>query len=124
MGKIRSQNLRRCRTRSSAQSERHIASAAAKIKHASRGTFENCIKLAGSAPPPQTVDVTRENVIQKIVARRNRSEHLADSLRRRLAVLGTGGRCPNPSLLHFWIHIRLCLWRARRPRPAVREGPG
>jgi hypothetical protein len=76
--KIRAENLGRLRAAAAAQRERHVSGAATKIKHASFGTPQNGIEGPRRAPPPQAVNVERENMIQQIVARRNRSEHLPD----------------------------------------------
>ena len=69
------------------------------------GTLQNGIELARSAPPPQPVNVERKHVIQQIVARRNRGEHLADGLRRRLAVARTGGSRAYDPLIYLLIHM-------------------
>jgi hypothetical protein len=89
--KIRAENLRRCGARSAAQGERHVSGAAAKIEHASVGTLQNGVEFTRRAPPPQPIDVERENVIEQVVTRRNRSKHFPDGARGRFAVLGACG---------------------------------
>src|SRR3979411_3353290 len=91
MREIRTQNRRSSGASAPTQSASHVSGAAAKIQHASIGTPQNGIELARGAPPPQPVNVERENVIQQVVARRDRRKHFPDGLRRRLAISRTGG---------------------------------
>src|ERR1700681_447651 len=105
MRKIRTENLRSSGASAPPQSESHVSGAATKIQHASIGTLQNGIELARGAPPPQPVNVERKNVIQQVVARRNRGEHLADGRRRRLAIACTCGSRAYDSLIHFLSHM-------------------
>ncbi len=102
--KIGAKYLRRSRARAPAQRESHVSRTATKIQHACLGTLQNGLELPCRAPPPQAVNVERKNMIQQVVARRNRGEHFSDSTRGRLAVLGTSGsRTHNPRIC-FLIH--------------------
>src|ERR1700716_3523675 len=107
MREIRTQNRRSSGASAPTQSESHVSGAAAKIQHASIGTPQNGIELARGAPPPQPVNVERENVIQQVVARRDRRKHFPDGLRRRLAISRTGGSGAHDSLVYFFLFIFL-----------------
>ena len=63
------------------QRECHVAGAAAQIEHLRVGTPQHFGEHARGAVPPHPIDVHREHVIQQIVARRDRGEHLAHRIR-------------------------------------------
>ena len=69
------------------------------------GRFRMCVELSRRAPPPQAVDVERENVIQQVVARRNRGKHLAHRLRGRLAIARSGRRRADDPLFDLLSHV-------------------
>jgi hypothetical protein len=63
------------------QGERHISGAAAEIENASVRPSQCCREDPRGATPPNAVHIERKNVVQKIVARSDRGEHLANSSR-------------------------------------------
>ncbi len=62
-------------------------------------------------------------MIQQIVARRNRGEHLPDCLGRRLAVPGTCGSCSYDPLICLFIHLTVAVGRPRRSYCWTGEAP-
>src|ERR1035437_136532 len=62
----------------------HVPGPAAEVEHLRTRTVQHLAEGAGSAVPPDPVDIHREHVVQQIVARRDRREHIAHRC---------GGRC-------------------------------
>src|SRR6266568_5577211 len=60
------------------KSKCHVASAAAQIHHTGVRPGEDMSEGPGGSPPPQTVDIEREEMIEKVVTRCDGAEHLAD----------------------------------------------
>src|SRR5664279_5763755 len=55
----------------------HVPGPAAEVEHLRTWTLQHLAEDAGSAVPPDPVDVHREHMVQQIVARRDRREHIA-----------------------------------------------
>src|SRR5581483_10571400 len=55
----------------------HVPSAAAEVQHTHTLSIEKMRKSSCGASPPQTIDVEREQMVQQVIAWRNRGEHLA-----------------------------------------------
>src|ERR1700733_5736065 len=61
------------------QSESHVSGATAEIEHTRVWPLQNGRKVARRLPPPPTVHVEREHMIEQIVSWRNGSEHFPHS---------------------------------------------
>lgn len=72
----------------SKKSEGHVAGPAAEVEDGGIGTREDMGETACGAPPPESVDVEGKDVIEEIVARRDRAEHVAHSKRCGFLVVG------------------------------------
>src|ERR1022692_3705991 len=66
------------------QRKGHVAGPAAQVEHLRVRALQHLVEEAGSAVPPYPVDVHREHVVQQVIARRDRREHIAHRC---------GGRC-------------------------------
>ena len=77
------------------KSKCHVAGAAAQIQHTGVRPGENVSEGPGGSPPPQAVDIEREEMIEKIVTRRDGAEHLADSAGRCISICGAFRRGAN-----------------------------
>src|SRR5215471_12734762 len=82
VGKIGSDDVSRRLSPGPAQGKCHVPSATAEIKYSRLGTPNDVLKLVCCTAPPQPVYVQRENVIQQVIARRDRGKHLAHGPRR------------------------------------------
>src|ERR1700724_3237706 len=72
--------------------EHKITCSAAEIEHARARPTKDFRDLLNGSCPPIAIDIEREQMIQKIVARRDVPEHAAHPGGRLLLVLGAGGR--------------------------------
>jgi hypothetical protein len=78
--------------RFTAQGESHVAGAAAKIENPDIRTRDDVLEDASGTTPPEAVHVTGKHVVQKIVARRDGSEHVAHGPCCGLSIAGPCGR--------------------------------
>jgi len=95
MRKICSDNPGMRIPRLTAQGESHVPGAAAKIENPDVGTREDVAEAASGTTPPEPVHVTGKHVVQKIVARRDGSEHVAHGPCCGLSIAGPCGRSTN-----------------------------
>src|SRR5207245_11420324 len=79
------------------KSKCHVASAAAQIHHTGVRAGEDVSEGLRGAPPPQMGDIEREEMIEKVVTRRDGAEHLADSASCCISICGAFRR----SAKHF-----------------------
>ena len=63
------------------QRERHVTGAATKIESGRIWTLKDVGESARRTVPPPTVDVERQDVIEKVVTRRNGGKHLSHGVR-------------------------------------------
>jgi hypothetical protein len=89
---------------SAAQRKCHVAGTATEIQDTGIRALQDRVKFASGAPPPEAVDVEGENVVEKIVARRDRGKHLADGGGSGLTVVCSRGRGTYDGLLDLLIH--------------------
>src|ERR1700724_4592050 len=75
--KIRSQNCWRRLPCPTAQGKRHISSAATQVEDPGIRPGKDVSKGSSRPSPPEPVHVEGKDVVQQVVAGRNRSEHLA-----------------------------------------------
>src|ERR1035437_2299089 len=68
----------------------HVPGPAAQVEHLRTRTVQHLADDAGGSVPPSPVDVHREHVIEQIVARRDRREHVAHRCGSRCFVLRSG----------------------------------
>jgi hypothetical protein len=76
MGEIRSQNWFGGFWPSAKESSRHVACPTANVKNAGLGLEQYVAKSAGRSPPPEVVDIERQDVIQQVITGSNPVEHL------------------------------------------------
>ncbi len=86
------------------KSKCHVASAAAQIQHTDARSGEDVSEGPGSSPPPQMVDIEREEMIEKVVTRRDGAEHLADGARCCISIRGAFRRSANYFALGLAAH--------------------
>src|SRR5579863_10546682 len=84
--KIRAYDSRTTLPCLTAKRESHVAGTAAYIENAIIRPRQYPLELSRGAAPPHAVDVERQNVIQKVVARSNRGKHVAYRASSRLRV--------------------------------------
>jgi hypothetical protein len=65
----------------SAEGDGEVASAAAEIKDDGVFSLEDGAEALGGACAPETVNLERENVVERVIARRDLREHLANFAR-------------------------------------------
>jgi hypothetical protein len=78
--------------RLAAQGESHVPGTAAKIENPHIGTRDDVAEDTSGTTPPEAVHVKGEHVVQKIVARRYGSEHVAHGPCCGLSIAGPCGR--------------------------------
>src|SRR6266404_1070004 len=82
MRKISGEVMSRCGIAGSAtQSQRHVAGPTADIQDLGIRPLQNMAESSRRAPPPPTVDIGGENMIEQVVARRDLIKHLLHRLR-------------------------------------------
>ncbi len=86
------------------KSKCHVASAAAQIHHTGVRPGEDMSEGPGGSPPPQTVDIEREEMIEKVVTRCDGAEHLADGARCCISIRGAFRRSANYFALGLAAH--------------------
>ena len=86
------------------KSKCHVASAAAQIHHTGVRSREDVREGPGGSPPPQTVDIEREEMIEKVVTRCDGAEHLADGARCCISIRGAFRRSANYFALGLAAH--------------------
>ena len=77
------------------KSKCHVASAAAQIHHTGVRSREDVREGPSCSSPPQTVNIKREEMIEKVVTRRDGAEHLADSASGCISIRGAFRRSAN-----------------------------
>src|ERR1035441_4731477 len=78
----------------------HVAGPAAEVEHLRTRTLQHRAEDAGSAVPPDPVDVHREHMVQQIVARRDRRKHIAHRFCGRCFALRSGWGSAHDALTH------------------------
>ena len=86
------------------KSKCHVASAAAQIHHTGVRSGEDVSEGLRGAPPPQMVDIEREEMIEKVVTRRDGAEHHADSAGCCISICGAFRRSANYFALGLAAH--------------------
>ena len=86
------------------KSKCHVASAAAQIHHTGVRSGEDVSEGLRGAPPPQMVDIEREEMIEKVVTRRDGAEHLADGAGCCISIRGAFRRSANYFALGLSAH--------------------
>src|SRR3974390_330371 len=100
MRKIRTNQVCCFALSSAVESECHVARSAAQVQYSYPRTAEGGIEGPRRAVPPQPVHVHGQDVVQKVVLRRNRAEHIA-YCDRGGSFVGGANRCgPHDLRLH------------------------
>src|ERR1035438_8827307 len=72
------------------QRKGHVAGPAAQVEHLRVRALQHLVEEVGSAVPPYPVDVHREHVVQQVIVRCDRREHIAHRCGGRCFVLRSG----------------------------------
>jgi hypothetical protein len=89
------------------QSECHIAGSATEIQHSSIFPLQDVPEPPCRPPPPQAVYIHRQHMIQHVVSRCYRREHLAYSIRSSVLIVDALRPCSYRIRLRFNHHLRL-----------------
>jgi hypothetical protein len=86
------------------KSKCHVASAAAHIHHTGVRPSEDVSEGPGGSSPPQTINIEREEMIEKVVTRRDGAKHLADGAGCCISICGALRRSTNYSAFGLAAH--------------------